>query len=344
MLLVLSSSASAFQPNEFSESSHAYVETLLHASSAPVSINEFLNDWQGSFKKGDYAFADGRLRTGVNYQSWEVAVEKRWHYDLRFSPDTAQLYYNIENKAPDERQYQLGLTAKILHAEGVSFTKLFNYKQFKIKPIVTLYRSDFYQIGKITGVASGDIANKDNIAVNVNIEDYHFSEDKLLTDPSSGGQGKGVSFDLAIQYENERWLFSAVSQDLYNHWQFNNAVFLNGNVCLTLAGGAGDCVGSGGYYGNENYSLNLSSSFNTEVTYKPYALSVNSFTHGRYQRLGVQKDWSTAYGRVGAAVYSTKQLGLHWQSQWHRVGLVLDQPNWKKARHAQIDFAITVPW
>jgi len=320
------------------------VETLIHASTTPVAINEFINDWQGSLKKGDYAFADGRLRTGVVVDGWEVALEKRWHYDLRFTPDTAKLYYNIENKVPSNQQYQLGLSANILHAEGIRLAKLFHYQQLTIKPIVTLYQSDFYQFGSITGKASGDIVNKDNIAVSVDIEDYHFSEDKLLTDPNTGERGQGVSIDLSLQYEDASWKFSAISQDLYNRWHFNNAVFLNGNVCLTLAGGNGDCVGSGGRYGSESYSLNLSSSLATEITFKPYGLSLNTFTHGRYQRLGVQKDWFTPVGVLGASVYSTRQLGLHWQSQWHRLAVIFDQPELKKVRHAQVDLAITVPW
>lgn len=324
------------------------METLLHASSAPIAINEFINDWQGSLKKGDYAFADGRLRTGVVVDGWEVAVEKRWHYDLRFSPDTAQLYYNIEHKITDQTEYQLDLTAKVLHAEGVRFAKLFHYKRFSIKPIVTFYQSDFYQIGKISSVASGNIAEKDDIAIDLDVHDYHYSEDKILESPFGGEQGTGVGFDIALHYENEDWALSVVSQDLYNRWQFNEAAFLRGEVCFRWKTSKAGCDTPGGVQGGKSdielYKTRLSSSLSTEVTYKPYDLSISTFFHGRYQRVGVQKDWSTRYGQLGAALYSTKQVGLHWRSQWHRLGVVLDQPSWKKARHAQIDFAITVPW
>lgn len=348
MLLLISSSASAFQPNELSESSHAYVETLLHASSAPIAINELINDWQGSYKSGDYAFADARLRTGVVLNGWEVAVEKRWHYDLRFSPDTAQLYYNIEHKITDKSEYKLDLTAKVLHAEGLRLAKLFHYKQFSIKPIVTFYQSDFYQLGKITAEASGDIVKEEDIAIDLDVHDYHYSEDKILESPFGGEQGTGVGFDIALHYENKDWALSVVSQDLYNRWQFNEAAFLRGEVCFRWKTSKAGCdtPNSEKYRESEieSYKTRLSSSLSTEVTYKPYGLSVNTFTQGRYQRLGIQKDWFTQVGTLGASAYSTKQLGLHWQSQWHRLGLVLDQPNWKKARHAQIDLAITVPW
>ena len=341
MLLLISSSTLA---NSSDKTSQLYVESLLHASTTPVSIDSFIDDWQGSLKKGDYAFADGRLRTGVVLNGWEVAVEKRWHYDLRFSPDTAKLYYNIEHKRPDEQEYQLSLNAKILHAEGVSFAKELNFQQFSFKPVITLYRSDFYQFGQLSGRASGDIANKENIAVEVDLENYHFSEDKLLEDPRLGGQGQGVSVGFSAEYQNDLWKVAAISDDFYNRWQFQDAVYLNGKVCVYLAGGSGNCSGGGGKDGVETYQDRLSSSWTTEVTYKPYALSVNSFTHGRYQRLGVQKDWFTQVGMLGASVYSTKQLGLHWQSQWHRLAVILDQPELKKVRHAQVDLAITVPW
>src|SRR5690554_7852351 len=152
------------------QSSQVFVEAQVQASSAPVSIDDFINDWEGSLtSSGDYAFADGRLRTGIALKGWEMAVEKRWHYDLRFSPDTAKLYYNIEHKRPDEQEYQLSLNAKILHAEGVSFAKELNFQQFSFKPVITLYRSDFYQFGQLSGRASGDIANKENIAVEVDL-------------------------------------------------------------------------------------------------------------------------------------------------------------------------------
>lgn len=316
----------------------------MHASTTPVSIDNFINDWQGSLKNGDYAFADGRVRTGVVIKGWEVAVEKRWHYDLRFSPDTAKLYYNVENKKPDEQQYQLNLNAKILHAEGVSFAKQLSFQQFSFKPVITFYQSDFYQFGQLSGRASGDIANKDNIAIEVDLENYHFSEDKLLADINVGGQGQGVSVGFTVDYQTEQWKLSAIVDDFYNRWQFQDAVYLDGKVCVYLAGGSGDCTGGGGRNGIETYQNRLSSSWTTSATYKPYALSVNSFTHGRYQRLGVQKDWSTQVGLLGASVYSTQQLGLHWQSQWHRLAVILDQPELKKARHAQIDLAITIPW
>lgn len=322
------------------------MESLLHASVTPVSIDDFINAWQGSFKSGDYAFADGRLRTGVVLNGWEVAVEKRWHYDLRFSPDTAKLYYNIENKLPDDQQYQLNLNAKILHAEGVSFAKKFNFQQFSFKPIITFYRSDFYQFGQLSGRASGDIANKENIAVEVDLENYHFSEDKVLEYDEQGGQGQGVSIGFTAQYQTEQWAFTVDSQDFYNRWQFEEAAYTYGGVCVNLAGHSGSCSEGtqGGRSGIETYQDRLSSSWTTEVTYKPYALSVNTFIHGRYQRLGVQKDWFTSVGMLGASVYSTKQLGLHWQSQWHRLAVIFDQPELKKVRHAQVDLAITVPW
>lgn len=343
MLLIFSGSALAHQT---AKTSQVYVESLLHASTTPVSIDNFIHDWQGSLKKGDYAFADGRFRTGVSYQGWEVAVENRWHYDLRFSPDTAKLYYNIENKKPNEQEYQLSLNAKILHAEGISFAKELNFQHFSFKPVVTFYRSDFYQFGQLSGQASGDIANKDNIAVNVNLDNYHFSEDKILEYQESGGQGRGVSLGFLAQYQTEQWLLTAESQDFYNRWQFADAAYTYGVVCVNFAGGSGSCPkgDQGGKSGVENYQSRLSSSWTTEVTYKPYALSINSFTHGRYQRLGVQKDWFTQVGMLGASVYSTKQLGLHWQSQWHRMAVVLDQPKPKKSRHAQIDLAVTIPW
>ncbi len=340
-------SSSAFA-NTSVKTSQLYVESLLHASVTPVSIDDFINTWQGSLKSGDYAFADGRLRTGVVVDGWEVAVEKRWHYDLRFTPDTAQLYYNIENKVPSNQQYQLGLSANVLHAEGIRFAKLFHYEQFAIKPIVTFYQAGFYQIGKISSVASGDIAAKEDIAIDLDVLDYHYSEDKILESPFGGEQGEGVSFDIALQYENKEWAISVVSQDLYNRWQFNEAAFLRGSVCFRWKTNKAGCDTSASNKERnshiESYSSSLSSSLSTEVTYKPYGLSVNTFTHGRYQRLGVQKDWFTPVGVLGASAYSTKQLGLHWQSQWHRLGLLLDQPNWKKVRHAQVDLAITVPW
>src|SRR5690554_7595025 len=78
-----------------------------------------------------------------------MAVEKRWHYDLRFSPDTAKLYYNIENKVADDQKYDLNLNVKMIHAEGISFAKTLQFNHLTIKPEFTFYRSDYYQLGQL---------------------------------------------------------------------------------------------------------------------------------------------------------------------------------------------------
>ncbi len=327
------------------QSSQVFVEAQVQASSAPVSIDDFINDWEGSLtSSGDYAFADGRLRTGIALKGWEMAVEKRWHYDLRFSPDTAKLYYNIENKVADDQKYDLNLNVKMIHAEGISFAKTLQFNHLTIKPEFTFYRSDYYQLGQLTGSASGDIANKDNIAIEVDLNDYHFREDKILEDPRIGGDGYGISVNLTAAYENDQWLFYTRVDDLYSQWQFTDSVYLNGKVCVYFSGGSGNCTGGGGKSGVENYTDSLGHSLSSTVLYKPIGVSAHAYVHGRYQRVGLQKDWQTVAGKLGASIYSTQQLGLHWQSKWHRLALLLDHYEIKQAHHAQVDLAITIPW
>ena len=75
-----------------------YYQVQADVYSQPLSIHAFTDDWDDpNFKSGKNAFAHGLMQLGVKQGQWDFSWIWRYDYVLRFSPDTAKLYYQVKN-------------------------------------------------------------------------------------------------------------------------------------------------------------------------------------------------------------------------------------------------------
>ncbi len=88
--------------------------------SEPIAIDAFLDDWQDpDFKSGKYAFAHGLMQLSVQQDQWNLGWLWRYDYILKFSPDMAKLYYQIENDLPLDAESMYELTLHAQHLERI---------------------------------------------------------------------------------------------------------------------------------------------------------------------------------------------------------------------------------
>ena len=84
-----------------------YYQVRADVYSEPLSIKSFTDDWSDpNFKSGKNAFAHGLMQLGVKQGAWDLSWIWRYDYLLRFSKDTAKLYYQIKNEKPIDANTQ----------------------------------------------------------------------------------------------------------------------------------------------------------------------------------------------------------------------------------------------
>lgn len=95
------------------------VMATAHSPTQPIA--EFLDDWDAPLDSGDHAYAQGRASFEVRPAGSAISYGLGWRYDylMTFSEETAQVYWQYENKQPasTSQTYPLFLEAK--HNERV---------------------------------------------------------------------------------------------------------------------------------------------------------------------------------------------------------------------------------
>ncbi len=314
----------------------------IHGSSEPVSLTDMTTGWDGDFQPGTYAYADARLRFGVHYQRWQLERETRWYYYLTFNRDTSEFYRELELGLPGEKDRRLNLEVKGLQARGLRFSHRFELPMLSITPALAYYHVGHFQFGSLKGASAvGDPLTASAIL------DYHFDQDKILEYPADVSDGSGVSMDVSFSGElNEHWQLDATVTDLWNRWQFDDAAFTTG--CINLSGGGQVvCNSSGaasGRSGQSSYATDIPWSLDGGVYNASWQAGVRYFQHDRYKRFSLAKDWETPLGVMGASLYSTDQIGLHWRSSWHRLDIVSDDLRPAYARDIQLRLGFMLDW
>ena len=328
-------------PSVSVQAAEVFASIGLHSSSEPVPVYDMVHGWGDDVRRGRYAWADGRVQSGFLAQGWMVAWERRWHYDFRFGAETAEFYGRLEQGDNRPGDYRLQLQATALQMRGVRAGYEFEWQRFRVQPVVSLYRVDQYQAGRLQGFA--DSAALESASV---LLDYHFDDDKLLGWPTAPEDGHGVSADLNLAYNGPQWQFELQLQDLWNRFELPAAAFTRG--CINLGFSANPvCLEDNAAAGNSGYAdyhTHLQYSGQLRAVYTDLGVQLTAFWHDRYQRISAQKNWRTRIGELGLSAHSTAQLGLHWSSNWHQLALVTDQADWQQARHLQVQLALRYPW
>tara|TARA_B100001996_G_scaffold369374_1_gene342731 strand:+ start:357 stop:1409 length:1053 start_codon:yes stop_codon:yes gene_type:complete len=329
-----------------SPAAHAAGEVFLaadvHASSEPVSVSDMIHGWDDGFTRGEYAYADLRLSSGVRYDDWQLSAEKRWYYYFTFSKDMSEFYYNMEHDLTSDKELNLKLDVKSFRADGIRLAKLFSVPDWQFQPSLALYKVDQYQFGSLDGVSLAGSGASASATL-----DYHFDEDKILEYPVSDSQGYGTSLDLNLAYTGfTDWTLRFGAGDVLNRWYFNDAGFTMG--CINVGSSAGiTCASSGsasGRAGQSDYDDRIPMTLTASAQLMSQHLLFSAYRHDEYQRLSAEKGWQTPVGLMALSVHSTRQLGLHWRSAWHNLSLITDDNRLSHARDLQINLGVNFHW
>lgn len=311
------------------------------ASSEPVPVSDMISGWDGPFKPGEYAYADARFRMGVDVSGWRIEREQRRYYYFTFSRETSRFYNSLE-RGNQLLAAPVDIEAKSFSALGIRLAKQLDFDGWSVTPAVAVYRVGNFQFGTLTGTSEGGGQLKASAAL-----DYYFNEDKILEFDADADQGRALSLDLNVEVDLvASWHLSVQASDLYNRINFSRAAFTKGcvnfgspkqPVCNSATVGAGRS-------GHESYNTDIPFTLATELTNDELQWQASLYWHDRYKRLGIQKNWTTPVGSLGVSGHTTRQAGIHWQSDWHALSLMTDELKAVKIRDADVHLTLRYRW
>ena len=180
-----------------------------HSPAQPISA--FIDDWDAPLDSGEHAYLQGRVAIDVRPAGSAISYGLGWRYDylMQFSEETAQVYWQYENKvagAPD-KTYPLYLQAS--HNERVGANIGYSYPinpDWQLAAKANIWQGLHALDGKINGqLTSQAIAADGNIRDSVNNADA--SLDYYYDKPALGEENlgwnpdkpKGLGYSLDVQ-------------------------------------------------------------------------------------------------------------------------------------------------
>lgn len=199
----------------FSTFSYAQTDTKLIVQadvySEALSIDSFTDNWRGSpLKKGDTAFAQGKIELRQEQDAFQYGIVWQYDYLLHFTPDTARLYYQVQNKLPLTPNAQYDLLIKANHIESVGFRFGYTFElnqDWQLNTGLNILKGRKLLQGDLTGFGQTNSAQNtqdllntvDNLQANI---DYNYSKPALkegtLGWNPDAPTGYGVSIDMML--------------------------------------------------------------------------------------------------------------------------------------------------
>lgn len=179
--------------------------------SQPLSIRSFTDNWRGSsLKDGDTTFAQGKMELRQEQDAFQYGIVWQYDYLLHFTPDTAKLYYQIQNNLPltPDSKYNLLIKANHIESQGFRFGYTFEVNPdwklnagFNILKGRKLLQGNFSGFGQTNSTQNTqDLLNTVN-HLQANI-DYNYSnpalKEKTLGWNPDEPTGYGASVDLML--------------------------------------------------------------------------------------------------------------------------------------------------
>ncbi len=189
--------------------------SIIATAHSPVQpITAFIGDWDAPLESGDHAYLQGRADLKVRPAGSLISYGLGWRYDylMSFSEETAEVYWQYENKQPSStsQSYPLFLDAKHNERFGanVGFTQPLNSNWQ-----LTTHANIWQGLHALEGKVSGDLTTRglpdsevSNIRDSVNkadaYVDYYYDkpalgEENLNWNPTKPS-GYGYSLDLQL--------------------------------------------------------------------------------------------------------------------------------------------------
>ncbi len=212
----------------FSDDIVPYTKFNSFAYSEAVSISDFIDDWQGDYQDGSIALVNSKLEVGIEYSGLQLSFFKKYNYELKFSKDTAEFYYQNQNKKPLDmgRTYQLNIEPYQTYSKGtrLGYQHYFPEQRLSLQFGISYLQGKKLTTGKLYGTA---IANSDkDYDFLFNVDDYFYSEDRLFERPIEPTEGHGYSFDATLNWRITPKLFTQIElTDLMGRIYWKNAPY-----------------------------------------------------------------------------------------------------------------------
>ncbi|MEJ2181195.1 MAG: hypothetical protein P8Y28_12370, partial [Gammaproteobacteria bacterium] len=150
----------------------------------------------------------------------------RYDYDLKFSEDTAEFYYLIDNKKPlpQGREFNLSLDAYNTQSEGVRFSYTHAFQRnsrfnIGLSYLRGIWLTDGSAQGRGVALSESDY----DFQFDVN---YYYSEDILFERNVGSPDGEGYSIDFSVDWEiTPKFGFNLRVIDLIGRMYWQNAPY-----------------------------------------------------------------------------------------------------------------------
>ena len=315
----------------------AYAEKTIQYSlnadiySEPVGVHAFLNGWETpNFKKGNNAFAHGKMKLETKQDNWTVGWIWTYDYQIHFSDDMAKLYYQIENdQLIDANKYnQLELEAQHVDTVGARFAY-----DWKVHPDWTIVTGATALIGRhyvdgkfqATGQTTNMTELMDRVAWLNGSLDYSYDRPALKEDElgwdgrTSQGYGYALDFGLHGQIKKD-WKINLQVDDLFSYLYWDNAPFTRYNLHYDQNQRPRMDL-SGQLSKSKQYRQKLPFKLSSEISYdaqtKPWSASISSFSNEYITLAQLNAFWKT----------EQLKYGLHIEPQTHALGLSVQHKN-----------------
>ena len=303
-------------------------------ASPAMAIDEIDSSWQNP-SSGDYAQARARLETYFHLNSqWAFGLEKRWHYLLGFSEDTAQFYSRLENNAIESGDYDLSLTINAASSSGV-FAQYFIPLSSKINMLFTghLLKGERIQDGQLSGAGS---VSDDGLSYVWQL-DYAYDENRIFESARKHESAWGYSFDLNMQWQlnQEQHVEFTLEDVLYTlYWDALD----QDKGCLDRPLSAGCSVYSARDAYTQTFPIFARASW--QYDFESAEASVEAQAWQRYKALllGV-----SLHGFQAQIDTINEKINLGYESSRVKVKWGFDQAEFAQAKHWQLSLDMNWP-
>lgn len=199
-------------------------EVLASADSPAQPITAFIDDWDAPLDSGEHAYVQGRLALTVQPAHSVISYGLAWRYDylMEFSEETAEVYWQYENKQNPTQSKSYPLFLKAKHNErfgaNIGFTQSIA-ADWQVTAKANLWQGLHALDGKVTGnlsnriLADSELNNiRDTIDKADAYLDYYYDkpaleEENLGWNPAQpSGYGYSIDLNLTGKLSDKTWL------------------------------------------------------------------------------------------------------------------------------------------
>ncbi len=194
----------------------------------PVTIKGAFDQWSGAFRGGHRQWTANWAEIGITGGGFSLGYLYRRDYDIRFSTDTASVYYRSENKLPmdGQRDYDLELRAHSFEAKGLRLRRC-GQDVFGGGSKGCLGLSFFTTRALLDGELRGTArASDDGTGVAYTAEvDYFYTEDHLFDRRVNAPMGQGYAVDVSLSGTVAKLRYTLDVRDLLARLHWDEAPF-----------------------------------------------------------------------------------------------------------------------